>query len=229
MNEMFSAASMRPGAATMKLGATTLEDPELIADYQNEIRRRAFAGYLKQGNAAFENPKSSTVFHEAGHTVVAAYFNVPIRLVRVWKKKRGEAHGHWMGLTDAGKAWRSDNQSSPEADLEQACHQMAGILSEMLFDRENFRECSSMNEVLTANGLADNAAIKNGKDRRELMLAVLACTGQALQQNEGIVRAIAADLDRHKVVRRKRLAELLAPIDCTPSEAFKFLFPGRVQ
>ena len=82
----------------------------------------------------------------------------------------------------------------------------------MMFDPANFRQASSIDEVAVAEGLASNISGKLRHDYGEVYTRIALATIDILQQNRDVVRAVAAELDRHGVVRQRQLTVLLTPI-----------------
>jgi hypothetical protein len=204
---------------TLKLGDTTvLADADTIGQIQRHIVGCIAHAVATDGFDGLENPQSSAIVHEAGHAVVNAHFGDAVRYCKVWKAKRGVGHGQWVGFTMAGRDWRSDTTTSPDDDFRQACRVMAGVLAELLFDRENFRQGSSLDEIAVANQLAANIAIKTRRDAQEVMLQVICTTGDILKTNSDVVREIAKKLKRHRVLREMRLAPLLERVSRNPSK-----------
>jgi hypothetical protein len=192
------------------------EDTTIRGDRESiDALRREALGHIQSiaasyGRRALENPRSAAVVHEAGHAVMYAHFGEAVRYVKIWKRERGLCAGQWLGIAMGGSKWRTDANTSPESDFRQACHQMAGVIAEIVFDTSNFRLTSSTDEVITARLLASNIAVKTRGDAEKVMMQVILVTRKILKDNAEIVREIASLLDRHTVVRKKRLAPILA-------------------
>jgi len=201
----------------LKVGCFVLSDPETIGAARQYILRRQAEAVAAHGLGALENPLSSTTVHEAGHAVVHVHFGDTVRYSKIWRLKRGPWRGQWVGLTMTDRNWTSDPTTLPDGDFRHACCQIAGLIAELMFDFGNFRQASSLDEIMAANFLAANVALKTQRDRDDIMLQVTRATVDILKQNAEIVREIARELDRHKVVRKKRLAPLLARVSSRPS------------
>jgi hypothetical protein len=171
------------------------------------------------GQRALENPRSSAIVHEAGHAVMYAHFGEPVRYVKIRRCKRGPGAGQWLGVTMGGGKWRSDADTTPKSDFRQACYHMAGVVAEVLFDTDNFRQGSSLDEILVAQRLAANIAAKTRGNPVDVRGQVLRMTSKILKDNALIVHEIATLLDRHNVVRKNRLAPILERVTHSPAES----------
>ena len=207
---------------SLKLGSVTmLGGAESIEDTRQHIRDRIAEAVAAGGARALENPHSSTIFHEAGHTVVHTHFGHCVRYCKIWKCKRGSERGQWTGMTMTDRKWRTDETTSPEDDFRQACCLMAGVLAEILFDHDNFRQASSLDEIICADVLAVNIAIKtgrDGRDGRDVKQQVIAATTDILKSNADVVHDIAKKLKRHATLRGVRLSTLLGRVSTSPSQ-----------
>jgi hypothetical protein len=225
MTDQTQGLAGEPSVSTVQPAHLSLNGAGIIRGDGESIDalRRDALGHIQgiaatHGQRALENPRSSAIVHEAGHAVMYAHFGEAVRYVKVWKRKRGLFAGQWLGVAMGGSKWRSDANTSPESDFRQACHQMAGVIAEIVFDTRNFRTTSSTDEVITAQLLASNIATKTGGDAEKVMMQVILVTRQILKNNAGIVREIATLLDRNKVVRKKRLEPILAGVTSCPAE-----------
>ena len=108
--------------------------------------------------------------------------------------------------------WRSDATTAPEDDFRHACCLMAGVLAELIFDCRNFRQASSLDEITMANALAANIAVKTGGNQADIMLRVICTTTDLLQSNADVVDNVATGLQRFGVLRKARLAPMLARV-----------------
>lgn len=161
-----------------------------------------------QGTRALDNPRSSTLVHEAGHAVVYAHFGIPVRRCEIWQ----EGEKDWTGFTTAGGKWRSDASTAPEDDLRQAICLMAGVIAERLFDSLNYRLASSVDEIEEARLLAFNVALKLGCEHESAAIYIDKVTTNILLENQSVVSKIAAVLDMKKKVWGEPLAALLAEV-----------------
>jgi hypothetical protein len=143
----------------------------------------AKAAFAQQGMRAFENTKRATAIHEAGHVVIAIMSGRTVE--RVWIKRRrvGDAK-FWIGRTLDGFSYGTTPDSPVEADVAAARSLIAGVLAEWLFDRDDFRRGSSLNEVISFQVIVDSISNK---------------TGEAFEIiTQEIARSVFADLDRHR-------------------------------
>jgi hypothetical protein len=170
------------------------------------------------GMHAFQNPRSSVVAHEAGHTVMYGHFRQPVRCVKIWKRKRGPERGQWTGVTMAGTEWRADDSTLVEADFRNACQAIAGVVAEKLFDSDNFRRGSSVDEILTAQMLAGLIARKTDAPPERVMSDIFRVSGQILSDNAAVVREIMVLLERNNAVRKKDLRSILGRVTLCPQQ-----------
>lgn len=205
--------SWSPAATSLQLGSVTMSgSAEDILEARRRLEEQVNQTLAEQGPRALDNPHSSAVYHEAGHVVVYAHFGMPVRKCKIARVKRGSSHGQWIGFTSGGQKWRSDRSTPPADDFRHACCAIAGLFAEMLFDSANFRQASSIDEVAIAEGLAFNISRKTSHPYAEVYTRIALATADILQQNQNVVRAVAAKLDRHGVVRQRQLTAMLAGI-----------------
>jgi len=163
--------------------------------------RMIHKAYEAEGMRAFDNPKSATIVHEAGHVVVATDLGIKVRSTRIWKEET-----YWLGETlYLGVEMRTDQDTTPWSDFRWACVIMAGLVSEMTFDRANFRVGSSIDEVLLSKVYISNLARKTQRGEPEVSAEVFGKTALILRRNQSIVRAIARRLDMSGKLRRHEL------------------------
>jgi len=200
-------------ATSLELGSVTVTgSPKDILEAHRRLGEQVSQALAAQGPRAFDNPRSSAIYHEAGHVVVYAHFGMPVRRCKISRVKRGPVHGQWIGFTSGGHKWRSDRTTPPDDDFRQACCEIAGVFAEMMFDPANFRQASSIDEVAVAEGLASIISHKLGHDYGQVYTRIALATIDILQQNRDVVRALAAELDRHGIVRQRQLTVLLTAI-----------------
>jgi hypothetical protein len=200
------------------LGSVTMRGPtHVLSEVRRQTLEYANRALFLHGPSAFDSPRSAATTHEAGHVVVYAHFGISVLRSKVWKVKRGPEHGQWIGFTSAGSKWRSDGASDAGEDFQQACCAVAGVLAEQMFDRDNFREASSIDEIVAAQGLVSNISHKLGCDYQEMMTKIIVSTIDILSRNADLVKRIERELSRSGVLRQRRLTELLAAIDFKPT------------
>jgi hypothetical protein len=176
---------------------------------QDDVARMLRGALATQGLRAIENPLSAAVVHEAGHAVLYAAYGHEVRSLKVWQKKRGAQRGHWVGFTTAGAGLRIRPDTRVESDFLYATIVLSGVLAEQMFDHQNFREASSLDEIAKTRALASNIALQTGAEFEQVMTGIVKATMTVLRANEHSVREIAAELERRKIICRGRLAELL--------------------
>lgn len=188
------------------------EPAELVKRDFAELSR---AAYQAQGPRAFEDPKSSAVVHEAGHAALYAYYGLEMRLVKIRQRKKGIERGHWIGQAQPVESysWATGPDTSPEKDFKDACILMAGWLAEVLFDSDNLRIGSSLDERTNAGLLSHNISQKTGVDLQQVRTAICSTTCSILKKNESVVRKIASVLDRNGCIRREVLSSILAKVE----------------
>jgi hypothetical protein len=183
--------------------------PEAFAQnpWLTEILRGLYAkAEAIQGAAAFESTRSSAAFHEAGHCVIGAVDGNQPRRVRI--KRIGGAKG-WTGVTDYHNdgAWAVDEHSPVEGDLRRVRDALAGWGAELLF--EPLRMGQSLDELVLAGAMCKTAAGKLGRDPEDVLDEQIRRVLGGLKAHERSVRAIAAALQHHIILRGKQLARLL--------------------
>ena len=89
------------------------------------------------GARAFDCPKTSAAFHESGHCVISALQGHTPSKASIWSVIEF-GRPQWIGRTDGIPKWTVNDSTPPENDLKQAQSQLAGVVSEALFD-PNYR------------------------------------------------------------------------------------------
>jgi hypothetical protein len=174
------------------------------------ISDRLDLAFALGGPLAFECPKTSAAFHEAGHCVFDTVLGERPSKASIWPIVE-LGREQWIGPTYGSPRWRVDARTPPKADLQHARSQLAGVVSEMLFDSD-FRLGSSVDEIAIAEGIVLTAAAKLRRDVQQLWLETLVSVATTLRANEGVVRHIAAELINRRSVKASRLAYLLRSI-----------------
>lgn len=199
-----------PGVAGHRCDAAT-------ADAINKgLVALARVAYAAQGMAAFDQTRKAAAIHEAGHVVVAIALGQTVERVKVWRSFALGAW-RWEGHTlYRNEEWRVDETTSALDDAHFAMNTFAGVASEMLFAGDDYKLGSSLDEIVTFNGVARNVAIKSGTDQDLITTQLQRTVIRRLKDNEFIVRAIAKKLMLHKVLRGKQLAPFLKQIKIEP-------------
>jgi hypothetical protein len=165
------------------------------------------------GPRAFECPKSSAAFHEAGHCVIGALDGVVPSSANIWPVlELGRLQ--WIGKTYGLPQLRVDEKTDAEVDLRHARSSLAGVVAEIVFDPE-YRLGSSLDELATATVVIRAAAMKLGRNPMQLFFETVAGTELALKGQVAIVREIATQLISKGSIKARRLQFLLQPIKGT--------------
>jgi hypothetical protein len=191
-----------PGAifrSVTGLGDDVTGDPEFVAWADERMLDLIRAAYRKQGARAFESTLRATTLHEAGHAVIFRWASRDVSRIRVRRRR-----GQWVGLMEA---------PTTGSDFLQACFRIAGVMAELLFDREDFREGSSLNEIVLFNAACHNAALDTGANILDIQYRVMKLVSTILRRNERAVRGIACMLIARKTLRAKELTALLRDVD----------------
>jgi hypothetical protein len=98
-----------------------------------------------------------------------------------------------------------------ESDHKQAVMALSGVMAELLFDPD-FRCGSSLFEVAETIAIAGAIGVKTGTDEQAVYQDIRNDTIARLMAHKPIVRAIAVELMRKRIIRSRRLAAHLAPI-----------------
>jgi len=164
-----------------------------------------------EGPRAFEASRSSAAHHEAGHCVEYRLAGLRPTRARIWTKAVGK-QTFLEGRTEGRHRERSDRTTKTATDLKAGRSQMAGVMSEWLFDQENYRAGSSLDEVTAAQAMVSNAAIKFGCTVQPVWHGMLARLATDLLANEAAVREIADVLMRCGSIAGSRLQRALAGV-----------------
>jgi hypothetical protein len=132
-------------------------------------------------------------------------------IVRIKRRKHRGAE-IWTGWTQGPTDPAVDGNSNVIDDFRTASFKIAGVAAEMLFDGENFRLGSSLDEVLAVKVAAANIATKTRRDPGDVCAEIFVRTGRKLKAYTPIVLAIADELRRYEVIRLRRLEAHLRPI-----------------
>ena len=160
-----------------------------------------------EGPRAFECPKTSAAFHEAGHCLVGAVQGSTPSKAAIWPiVELGRLQ--WVGRTYDLPKWRVDGKTDAQADLRQAQSQLAGVVSEGLFDPD-YRQGSSLDEIITAQGIVHQAAAKLSRDPEQLWFETLIKVAKQLKANQLVVHQIADVLMRRGSIKARQLQQLL--------------------
>jgi hypothetical protein len=159
------------------------------------------------GPRTLECPKTSAAFHESGHCVVGAVQGSIPSKATIWpvvELGRSQCVGRTYGLP----SWRVDVTTDPQADLRHARSQLAGVVSEALFDHD-YRQGSPLDGIVTAQGIVLSAATKLFRNPEQLWLETFFEVAWQLKTNELVVRQLFDALIRRGSIKAQQLQQLL--------------------
>lgn len=199
----------------------------LPADQQAAYHDRAVEvmrmAYAHEGKRAFESTKRCAAIHEAGHCVInqltadrdcKGMWWPPAR-TRIWREPvKGMVC--WLGETTSSKKappFFVDPRTDLRGYLILALRTVGGIAAEWIFDREDYRAGSSIDEMLIAGGCArslQQLGIFTTAD--DALQSLVSSAAKILTAHESVVRAIARALERELKVEGPALVELLREV-----------------
>jgi hypothetical protein len=182
---------------------------DFIEDRVDELARFVLAA---QGPAAFECSKRSAAVHEAGHCIITKALGQPVTRTKIERRNVGE-RVVWLGETLGPPAWECTPETDPRDDFREGISLIAGFIAEVVFDGDNLRFGSSLNEIAVTNAIAHNIAVKLKADPSDVMRQIMAAAGDTLLRNADAVRAIAERLERKRTIDGPRLAKMLAGVE----------------
>ena len=100
-------------------------------------------------------------------------------------------------------------RSAVRDDLDAACNLIAGVLAEQMFDGDDFRLGSSINEIVFFQCVVENIAFKTRAPFEKIATRVLAVVSGILHQHRDLVELLAAELMRRGTLRGQALSRLL--------------------
>ncbi len=177
------------------------------------VVREAFAklarqAYALQGLRAFENTERATALHEAGHAVVATAYGHLVSRARIRRKQIGEQK-IWVGRTYYDVVPCTGPGSAVRDDLDAACNLIDGVLAEQMFDGDDFRLGSSINEIVFFQCVVENIAFKTRAPFEKIATRVFAVVSGILHQHRDLVELLAVELMRRGTLRGQALSRLL--------------------
>jgi hypothetical protein len=166
--------------------------------------------YQLQGIRAFETTKRGTALHEAGHTVISTVLGRKVSRTRIKRARKQQPIDGWTGHTYDGVVDLIGPDSSVENDLNFARSIIAGLISEITFDRADYRAGSSLDEIIQFQLAINNVATKAQRaDGLNIALEQMRWVGGALIANKVIVHEIADLLMRRGTLRGVVLEKIL--------------------
>lgn len=168
--------------------------------------------YRKQGERAFENTKKATAYHEAGHAIIHALEGSPLEHVRIARIKSKAAFPGWYGYTRpvSRECIGTSPATSPAQDLRHARHLIAGYVAEEVFQADDLRAGSSLDERIAFLAAISNASRKLDLDPNALANEILEDVRSALRSNARAALLLAETLMSRRFVHGKWLAGILS-------------------
>lgn len=189
------------------------------ADYQARAADLLRTAYQFQGQRAFESTRRCAALHEAGHCIVntitaGGSFWRPA-VTRIWREPV-KGLTAWLGETLPSKKappLQIDARTRPMDCLTFGLQQLGGIASELLFDAEDYRAGSSVDEWMVAGGCARSLETIGMFNTGEEALARMFSTTRAmLTVNRPAVLAIADQLEQQRRIEGAALEKLLRDV-----------------
>lgn len=202
------------------------------ADLQPGYHAHAFdlmtMAYQAQGKRALESTRRCAAIHEGGHCVVNTITADrdhggrwwPPASIRIWREPiKGMIC--WVGETLPAKnapPFYVDARQDVAGFMTLAVRTLGDIAAEMLFDGDDYRLGSSIDEWVLGGGFARSLAEELGVfPTAELALcSLLTMAGNMLKTNAHVVQSIAATLERQRRIEGAELAGLLRPVQKEP-------------
>lgn len=166
---------------------------EAQAEYAQAYTDAWAEAFKRQGPAAFEHSKLSAAIHEAGHLVLGALDGFSFAWSRIWRQGR-----HWVGFTEAhGEGMPVGPGAPPDGNLKEARHVMAGYMAEHVFEGDDARDGSSLDERVAAFFLVTFAGVGLSLESAaisDLVRETEQSVAKELRSHEESARAIARAL-----------------------------------
>lgn len=182
------------------------------------IAKEAFKQVTAHGPRVLEMPRSAAVAHEVGHVIVNAHHGRRVSRVRVFEHEPGV----WGGFTHTKGGWMDLSATgSPDDILQYICNLSAGFIGEAILDPTGVRTCSSLDEVVVSQLIADQLASRWGNVSPEVLWRKCQKrTAFIIKFNEEPARALMAKLSLCGTVRGTPLAKIMATVRKLPDEDF---------
>jgi hypothetical protein len=200
--------SMTKTLAAPALDRVGITDPQQRAVLQGHLEGAISNAFAPDGWRAFEASERTTVYHEAGHTVMNGLAGTPVR--HIWIKS-DKMHGMriWGGECLVDPVGEVRETSCVTHDLQFVRITLVGWLSECLFVPEDLRAISSIDEVMLASAVCGTIAFKAGRPHSDVFYDAIEGTIRTPNAHAGDVRRIAGHLTRCCTPRGPRPAALL--------------------
>jgi hypothetical protein len=155
------------------------------------------------GQITFRDSKLSAALHEAGAAVILTLFGIIPTSMGI-RPITDEGRLQWLGYVDAPSADGVDSETPARNDIQLAQTLLAGV--------HGYRLGVSTDEIGGARAVIEIAARNLQRDYKELWFETLAEVEESLKEYTQIVRGIAAELMRKRMIESRRLAHLLKAV-----------------
>jgi hypothetical protein len=188
--------------------------PGLFEDVTEVIAKEAHRLLGTEGINAFDMPRSAAVAHETGHAIVGTAVGLTIVNVEIFQRTTSFGK-NWCGRNDEASSWSFGDATPTTTVLARAKYLVAGVAAEQIFDPENFRHGSSIDEIVICQAICDGVFQTRRSEfpdiahPRELWSWCWRETCSTLIKHQDAVRALMAKLDRTECLRGKPLAATL--------------------
>jgi hypothetical protein len=187
----------------------------VYAGFQLEIARV----HATHGDRAFECPRSAVLAHEASHAIVAPHDGDKVKNIRIWNHQTF-GRTYWVGETvRKGKRFAIAAATPPSFVLTQVCFLIAGIVGEAVLDPAEYREGSSVDEVVVAQLLIANLTTLDDFKHVDPVQWWQACwrrTSSVIIHNEVAARDLITKLSKTKTIRGTPLESALSTVRQLP-------------
>jgi len=183
-----------------KLGGITVAAPGVGNDLNKQVMS-VFNDILKKhGPRAFEMPKRAAAIHEAGHVVINAILRWPATSTSIEQTMLTTGDLAWTGWTEAEGG---EYIVTFDDCIRHARKTAAGLVAEVLFAGDDLRKGSSLDELLAAQMLCQQAAeLRPGNDGEMLWTNDVWgwCAAQLLHNRDVHGEIVARLMKRHRVM-----------------------------
>jgi hypothetical protein len=206
------------GDDEIKLAGVTMAAPGIGGAVRELYRKEIIRIVREHGWSSFESTKHGAAIHEAGHVVVSTM--IGDRPKCAWIRKLTDG---WDGMTETrnGAFYEAPGvRVDSGTKINKARSLIAGFAAEKIFDAD-FREGSSIDEIIMSQAIIELVARESGIDaREEWNRNVWNWTLAVLFLNRDVLSEIAAYLYDHHRIDSKPLREfrarILAMKSCQP-------------